>query len=41
MVELLRELYSGRFPNPWRSSFWRDLYDLLEKVIDAAATPAT
>ncbi len=33
MLELLREVYSGRF-EPLQAMMVRDLYDLLEKVID-------
>lgn len=33
MVELLREVYSGKF-DPIQAMMVRDLYDLLEKVID-------
>jgi uncharacterized protein Yka (UPF0111/DUF47 family) len=33
MLELLRELYSGK-PDPVRAIIQRDLYELLEKIID-------
>ena len=33
MLELLREVYSGKF-EPLQAMMARDLYDLLEKVID-------
>jgi uncharacterized protein Yka (UPF0111/DUF47 family) len=33
MIELLREIYSGKF-DPLQAMMVRDLYDLLEKVID-------
>jgi len=33
MLELLREVYGGKF-EPVQSMMVRDLYDLLEKIID-------